>query len=116
MPPEHRGTYLGVIDRIGDIASSGATAVVLSNVFLSSLTAAPPPDPEGDASGTVAWPSGGGQLRRPLSFMAPEVALAAGGDPAAAGAQLKALVSALHREGLEVLLEVRGRGGCGVGG
>lgn len=115
VPPEHRGSYLGVIDRLPDILASGATAVVLSNVFLSSLTAAPPHDPEADAGG-VAWPTCGGKLRRPLSFMAPEVGLAAGDDPLAAAPQLKALVAALHKAGLEVLLEVRGRGGRGMGG
>jgi hypothetical protein len=91
--------------------ASGATAVVLSNVFLSSVTASPPEDPD-DESGSVAWPTTGGALRRPLSFMAPEVALVAGGDPTAASAQLKAVVAALHKAGLEVLLEVRGAGRC----
>lgn len=104
VPPEHRGTYLGVIDRIPDIVASGATAVVLSNVFLSSQTVAPPPDPAGE-NGGVSWPTTGGKLRRPLSFMAPEVAMAAGDDPVAAASQLKALVAALHDAGLEVLLE-----------
>ena len=102
VPPEHRGTYLGVIDRLPDILSSGATSVVLSNVFLSSLTAAPPPDPAADGVG-VAWPTGGGELRRPLSFFAPEVGLVAGDDPSAAASQLKALIAALHAAGLEVL-------------
>jgi glycogen operon protein len=116
VPLDHRGTYLGVIDRLPDIVASGATAVVLSNVFLSSLTAAPPHDPDEEEGASVAWPSTGGQLRRPLSFMAPEVALVAGPDPAAAASQLKAVVAALHGAGLEVLLEVRGhtrkRGGA----
>jgi isoamylase len=119
VPPEHRGTYLGVIDRIGDLVDSGATGVVLSNVFLSSLTAAPPPEPEGPdgaAAPREPWPSGGGALRRPLSFFAPEVAMAAGGDAGGAAGQLKALVAALHGAGLEVLLEVRARGGGCLGG
>jgi hypothetical protein len=113
VPPAHAGSYLGVIDRLPDIVASGATGVVLSNVFLSSLTAAPPPEPEPEpgsddpeAAPAVAWPTSEGTLRRPLSFFAPEVALAAGGDPGAAAAQLKALIDALHEAGLEVLLEV----------
>ena len=107
VPPEHRGTYLGVIDRLPDILASGATAVVLANVFLSSLTAAPPPPaPDDDGPTSVAWPVGGGELRRPLSFFAPEVALVAGGNPLAASSQLKAVVVALHDAGVEVLQEV----------
>lgn len=106
MPPEHRGTYLGIIDRLPDIVASGATAVVLSNVFLSSVTAAPPPEGADAADGgTVQWPATEGALRRPLSFMAPEVSLVAGPDPAAARQQLRGVVAALQAAGLEVLLE-----------
>jgi len=65
VPPEHRGTYLGVIDRLPDLQKMGATAVLLGNVFLSSKK--PPSAPAESSNG------GGPEVRRPLSFFAPDV-------------------------------------------
>ena len=42
-----------------------------------------------------------------MSFFAPEPRLAVGADAGAAQRELKALVRALHREGIEVILQVR---------
>jgi len=43
----------------------------------------------------------------PVSYFAPEPRLAAGADPDSAARELKQVVAALHREGIEVLLQVR---------
>ena len=44
----------------------------------------------------------------PVSYFAPEPRLAAGTDADAAARELKQVVAALHREGIEVLLQVCG--------
>lgn len=67
VPPEHRNTYLGVIDRLKDIKQTGATAVLLGNVFLSSTK----PSVSFNGNGTSAT-AGGPEVRRPLSFFAPD--------------------------------------------
>lgn len=120
VSPEHRGTYLGVIDRLSDIKASGATAILLGSVFLSSsvtLKAAAEAG-EGGVNGTAAKGVGGGaaamnsqdgssSIRRPLTYMAPEIGFVAGDDLTAAARQLKALIKAVHEQGIEVFLEVR---------
>ncbi|KAG2422373.1 hypothetical protein HXX76_016097 [Chlamydomonas incerta] len=87
VPPEHRGKYLGILDRVDALKAAGATTVMLSPVCLS----APGPSP---AAG-----------RSPLGLMAPDPAFAVGG-PLAAAAELKAVIRGLHAAGLEVLLQV----------
>ncbi len=42
----------------------------------------------------------------PVSYFAPEPRLAAGTDPDSAARELKQVIAALHREGIEVLLQV----------
>ena len=44
--------------------------------------------------------------RAPISFFAPDPALAVGADAGAAALELKQLVAALHREDIEVILQV----------
>jgi hypothetical protein len=66
--PEHRNTYLGVLDRLEDIKATGATAVLLANVFLSSTKTAAPSG-NGSSSSVSA---DGPEVRRPLSYFAPD--------------------------------------------
>jgi hypothetical protein len=68
VPPEHRNTYLGVLDRLEDIKATGATAVLLANVFLSSTKTAAPGG-NGSSSGVTV---DGPEVRRPLSYFAPD--------------------------------------------
>eukprot|EP00775_Hariotina_reticulata_P005214 gene5214-5452_t len=111
VPPEHRGTYLGVIDRLPDLQKMGATAVLLGNVFLSSKK---PLAQDGSSNGSEP------EVRRPLSFFAPDVRFVAGGNPGDAADQLKALIKSLHLAGIEVLLEAEfcltSEAGGGIGG
>lgn len=76
--------------------------MLLGNVFLSS-TKPYAAFGGGSSNGNGSEP----EVRRPLSFFAPDVRFVAGGNPADAAGQLKALIKALHGAGLEVLLEVR---------
>lgn len=69
MPAAHRGTYLGLIDRLPDITHLGATTVVLGPVCVC-------------APGTGAWG------RNPTHFLAPDPKYAAHG-PANAANELK---------------------------
>lgn len=73
MRPEHRNTYLGVIDRLKDIQATGATAVLLGNVFLSSTVIAVT-----GGNGSSSTTAGGPEVRRPLSFFAPDTRWGAG--------------------------------------
>lgn len=110
VPPELRNTYLGVISRLPDIQATGATAVLLGNVFMSSTL---PTAPGSNGSSSP-------EVRRPLSFFAPDTRFVAGGNPADAAFQLKSLVKALHAAGIEVLLEAEfcmtSEAGGGIGG
>ncbi len=58
---------------------------------------------------TLAAPGDGALGRAPVSYFAPDPALAVGADPGAAGSELRQLVRRLHEAGLEVLLQARGR-------
>ena len=98
LPPDLRGTLAGVAACLDAIAALGVTALALG--------------------GPVAPSAPGPVGRSPLSFFAPDPALAAGPDP---GAELLALVDAAHGRGIEVLLQVEycftGEGdGAGGGG
>ncbi|KXZ51039.1 hypothetical protein GPECTOR_14g278 [Gonium pectorale] len=84
VPPEHRGKYLGILDRVDVLKAVGATAVMLTPVTL------------------TADPRDG--RRSPLSLMAPDPAFAVGG-PLAAADELKTAIRGLHRAGLEVILQ-----------
>lgn len=67
VSPEHSHTYLGVIDRLADIQATGATAVLLGNVFLSSTRPYAAYGEAGNGNGSEP------EVRRPLSFFAPDV-------------------------------------------
>ena len=85
VPEAHRGTYLGVIDKIPYLKSLGVTTVELMPVQQF--------DPDEDNY----W----GYMT--LAFFAPHRGYAAGDDP---DTEFKTMVRALHAEGIEVLLDV----------
>jgi isoamylase len=93
VAPEKRGTYAGFIDRIPYLADLGITAVELLPVFQFDALAAP--------SGLINYWG-----YQPVSFFSPHGAYALGSGPTAAVDEFRDLVKALHRAGLEVILDV----------
>ena len=73
---------------MADIKSMGATAVMLTPLTLG-----------GQGLGPFN--------RAPFSFFAPEPDFATGAHPSAAAQEVKELIRGLHREGVEVYLQVR---------
>jgi glycogen operon protein len=93
VPAEQAGTYRGLISKIPYLQDLGITAVELLPVF---------------AFDPLAAPSG---LRnywgyQPVSFFAPHPGYACSTDPLAVIDEFKDLVKALHRAGIEVILDV----------
>ncbi len=88
-----RGTYAGFIEKIPYLVDLGVTAVELLPIFQFDVGTAPP-------GLTNFW---GYQT---VSFFAPHMQYASGGTPAAAVDEFRDLVKALHRAGLEVILDV----------
>ena len=93
VAPELAGTYLGLIERIPYLVDFGITAVELLPIFAFDPLAAPP-----------------GQRNywgyQPVSFFAPHPGYASKPDPLAALEECRAMVKALHRAGIEVILDV----------
>jgi isoamylase len=93
VAPERAGTYLGLIERIPYLVDLGITAVELLPIFAFDPLAAPP-----------------GQRNywgyQPVSFFAPHPGYASSADPLAALEECRAMVKALHRAGIEVILDV----------
>jgi len=88
-----RGTYRGVIDKIPYLQDLGVTAVELLPVFAF--------DEQDAARGmTNDWGYA------PVSFFAPHPAYAASSEPLGVLDEFRDMVKALHRVGLEVLLDV----------
>lgn len=85
VPAKHRGTYLGVVDKIPYLKSLGVTTVELM------------PIQQFDPKEKNYW----GYMT--LAFFAPHQGYAATDD---ADAELKTMVRALHAAGIEVLLDV----------
>jgi len=83
-----RGTYAGLIEKVPYLKELGITAVELMPVFQYD------PD-EGNYWGYM-----------PLSFFSPHQGYAALQSPAQAAAEFKTMVKALHRAGIEVILDV----------
>ncbi len=93
LPPGQAGTYRGLISKIPYLQDLGITAVELLPVF---------------AFDPLAAPSG---LRnywgyQPVSFFAPHPGYACSTDPLAVIDEFRDLVKALHRAGIEVILDV----------
>ncbi|HJK95086.1 MAG TPA: glycogen debranching protein GlgX [Polyangiaceae bacterium LLY-WYZ-15_(1-7)] len=93
VAPERRGTYAGLVEKIPYLLDLGVTAVELLPVFHF--------DPEDAPTGrTNYWGYA------PVSFFAPHGFYSARGGGLAALDEFRDMVKALHRAGLEVILDV----------
>ncbi|MBW4027946.1 MAG: glycogen debranching protein GlgX [Acidobacteria bacterium] len=88
-----RGTYLGVIEKIPYLRELGITAVELLPVFQFDAQGAPP-----GLSNYWGY--------NPVSFFAPHLAYSTGDDPLVCLDEFRTMVKALHRAGIEVILDV----------
>jgi glycogen operon protein len=93
LPPEKRGTYAGLIDRISYLQDLGVTAVELLPVYHFD---------EQDAS--PGYRNYWGYA--PVSFFAPHPAYSSRQDPLGPVDEFRDMVKALHRAGIEVILDV----------
>ena len=93
VSPEKSGTFAGLAEKIPYLKRLGVNAVELMPVFQF--------DPQ-DAPGGRANYWG----YSPVSFFAPHLAYAAARDPLGALDEFRDLVKALHRAGIEVILDV----------
>ena len=93
VAPEKRGTYAGVIEKIPYLRDLGITAVELMPVFQFDPNDAPP-----------------GRMNywgySPLGFFAPHTGYAMRADALGAQDEFRDMVKALHRAGIEVILDV----------
>jgi len=92
VTPAKRGTYTGLIEKIPYLRDLGVTAVELLPVFQFDPTDAP--------TGVNYWGY------QPVSFFAPHHAYAIGRDPLGVLDEFRDMVKALHRAGIEVILDV----------
>jgi isoamylase len=92
VTPAKRGTYAGLVEKIPYLRDLGITAVELLPVFQFDPTDAP--------NGVNYWGY------QPVSFFAPHHAYAPGADPLAVLDEFRDMVKALHRAGIEVILDV----------
>ncbi len=88
-----RGTYAGLIEKIPYLKQLGITAVELLPVFQFDALDAPPPR-------INYWGY------QPISFFAPHQAYSSQKEPIAALNEFRDMVKALHRAGIEVILDV----------
>jgi isoamylase len=93
VAPERRGTYAGFIERIPYLVELGITAVELLPVFAFDRLAAP--------AGLVNYWG-----YQPVGFFAPHQAYASRPGLTSAVDEFRDLVKALHRAGIEVILDV----------
>jgi isoamylase len=93
VSPEKRGTYPGLIEKIPYLQDLGVTAVELLPVFHFDEQDAP-------AGLTNYWGY------TPVSFFAPHSGYASSDDPLCALNEFRDMVKALHRAGIEVILDV----------
>lgn len=93
VAPERQGSLLGLIDTLPYLKALGITAIELLPVMAFDPADAPP-----------------GRINHwgysPLSWMAPHPGYLLGADPLAGREQVRQLVRACHRAGIEVLLDV----------
>ena len=92
VPASRRGTYAGVVDKIPYLRDLGVTAVELLPVFAFDEQDAP--------RGVNDWGY------QPASFFAPHGAYSSRPDALGALDEFRDMVKALHRAGLEVILDV----------
>jgi isoamylase len=93
LPLPKRGTYAGLIEKIPYLTQLGITAVELLPVFQFDSQDAPP-------SLTNYWGYS------PVSFFAPHHAYSSQQNPCSAVNEFRDMVKALHRVGIEVILDV----------
>ena len=93
LAPDLRGTYAGLIEKIPYLKSLGVTAVELLPVFQFDTQDAP-------KGLTNYWGYS------PISFFAPHAAYSSHRDALGAVDEFRDMVKALHRAGLEVILDV----------
>ena len=90
---EKRGTYAGLIEKIPYLKDLGVTVVELLPVFQF--------DPQSAPAGVVNYWG-----YQPVSFFAPHHAYSSQPDPLAVLNEFRDMVKALHRAGIEVVLDV----------
>jgi isoamylase len=88
VPPDHRGTFAGVVDKIPYLVDLGVTVVELLPVA------------QRDPQEENYWGY------NPLCFFAPHSQYAAAGTPEGAITEMQEMVKALHAAGIEVVLDV----------
>jgi isoamylase len=93
VAPERRGTYAGMIEKIPYLQDLGITAVELLPVFQFDCQDCPP--------GLVNYWG-----YSPVSFFAPHAGYSSRKDPLGPVDEFRDLVKALHRAGIEVILDV----------
>lgn len=93
LPESLRGTYAGVIEKIPYLQQLGITAVELLPVFQFDALDCPP-------GKTNYWGYA------PIAFFAPHQAYSSRQDPLGAVNEFRDMVKALHRAGIEVILDV----------
>jgi isoamylase len=93
VPPEKRGTFAGLMEKIPYLADLGVTAVELLPVFQFDVQDCPP--------GLFNYWG-----YSPISFFAPHQGYGSRKDPLAVLDEFRDLVKALHRAGIEVILDV----------
>ena len=93
VPEQKRGTYAGVIEKIPYLQQLGITAVELLPMFQFDTLDAP--------LGRVNYWG-----YAPISFFAPHCGYSSGQDPLAPLDEFRDMVKALHRAGIEVILDV----------
>jgi glycogen operon protein len=93
VAPERRGTYAGLVEKIPYLQALGITAVELLPVFQF--------DPCDAPRGRVNYWG-----YSPISFFAPHLQYSVSCDPLQAVDEFRAMVKALHRSGIEVILDV----------
>ena len=92
VPAARRGTYAGLIEKIPYLQDLGITAVELLPVFQF--------DPHHAPNGTNYWGY------QPLSFFAPHNGYSSTPSPLGVVDEFRDMVKALHRAGIEVILDV----------
>ena len=93
VPAERRGTYAGLIEKIPYLQELGVTAVELLPVFQFDAQDSPP--------GKINYWG-----YAPVSFFAPHQAYSSHEDPLGPVNEFRDMVKALHRAGIEVILDV----------
>ena len=93
VAPDIRGTYAGLIEKIPYLQNLGVTAVELLPVFQFDPTEAPP--------GLINYWG-----YNPVSFFAPHSGYSSRQDPLGTLDEFRDMVKALHRAGIEVILDV----------